>query len=273
MAIKPDFHVSYVDFDKDWDDLFFTYWESWKDPVQVTGVLTFAWLSEGGVLEKRSYESAKKDYLDLAISSPDMHWIKVEDRSLIGPGVNCIVAGGAWTQHRKDPFREHQHTASDQEGIYNLKLPGLGYPVGSDRHRLMCEFYAQMLSWRPKMMARPHAHGQALWALPKYRRLGAAQLALDFFLQKTDDLGLETFLEGSSIGTPLYLRSGYVPIVKPVIVFTPPNQIKKPSEDWRNIVRSLHAETISIMWRPPGGVYTEGETILPWEGKPRRIKL
>lgn len=115
------------------------------------------------------------------------------------------------------------------------------------------------------------ADGQALWSLPEYRHLGAAQLAMEFFLQQIDELGLETFLEGSSIGTPLYLKLGFVPIVKPVMVFTPPNE--GLSEDWERTVRSLHAETICIMWRPPGGAYAEGKTVLPWIGKPRSIKL
>lgn len=158
MAVKSDFHVSKVDLDKDWDDLFHTYWESWKEPVQITGILTFAWLNEGGALEKRSYDAAKKDYLALARASPNMQWIKVEDSSLVGPGVNRIVAGGAWTYHPENPFRgRHQQASGGKEDIYNLKLPGLGYPAGSGRHRLMCELYSQMLSWRPKLMARPHA--------------------------------------------------------------------------------------------------------------------
>lgn len=160
MAAKPDFHVSEIDFDKDWDDVFYTYWESWKDPVQVTGILTFAWLSEGSKLEATSYAAAKKDYLALARANPDTHWIKVEDHSLVGPGVNRIVAGGAWTHHRKNPFQElnNQGTTNRQENtVSNITLPGLGYPEGSERHQLMCEFYTQMWRWRPKMMARPHA--------------------------------------------------------------------------------------------------------------------
>lgn len=109
--------------------------------------------------------------------------------------------------------------------------------------------------------------------LPTYRHLGAAQLVVDFWLRRADALGLECFLEGSSIGTPVYLKSGFVPIAKPVMVFTPPKDDEEPSEDWVRLVRNLHTETISIMWRPVGGVYIEGKTVLPWEGKPRKLKL
>jgi GNAT superfamily N-acetyltransferase len=115
-----------------------------------------------------------------------------------------------------------------------------------------------------------HLDGQALWVLPAYRNLGAAGVAMEFFLQEVDMLGLECFLEGSAIGTPVYLKCGFVPIVKPVMVFTPP---KEPSQDWFQLVRSLHAETITIMWRPTQGIYVEGSTVLPWEGKPRKLKL
>ena len=160
MAAKYDFHASRVDFDKDWDDMFYTYWESWKDPVQITGVLTFSWLGEGSELEATSYAAAKRDYLALARASPDTYWIKVEDRNLIGPGINRIVGGGAWTHHRKNPFQDlktQENPKNEEDSAPNITLPGLGYPEGSERHRLMCQFYAQMWHWRPKMMTRPHA--------------------------------------------------------------------------------------------------------------------
>jgi hypothetical protein len=163
MTAKSDFRASNVDLDKDWDDMFYSYWESWKDPVQITGVLTFAWLGEADKREAASYEAAKKDYLALARASPDTFWVKVEDCR-----TRRIVAGGAWTRHRKNPFQESKIQGNKQtheNGVPNITLPGLGYSEGSERHILMCEFYAQMWHWRPQMMKKPHARKLDLLSL------------------------------------------------------------------------------------------------------------
>ena len=43
-----------------------------------------------------------------------------------------------------------------------------------------------------------------------------------------------------------------------------------PGEEWIRLVKQLEENPISIMWRPAGGKYVEGETVVPWEGAPRK---
>lgn len=99
---------------------------------------------------------------------------------------------------------------------------------------------------------------------------------MDYFMGKADALSLECYLEGSVVGTPLYLQKGFVLLERPVMVFSqypPQDQKDSPSEEWKRFVSGLHAEPVAIMWRPVTGEYEEGKTVLPWLGKPRMAKL
>lgn len=164
MSPATNFHVGPVDLDReeDWDKIFATYWESWKHPLQVTGILTFPWLGEGSARETDSYNSAKAEYLEMARQNPDQHWLKIEDRSVSGRP--RIVGGGAYSvvhnaadeggQHFSAPGAELDHSDSS---LPDIRLPGLGYALGSERNVLMRHFYSQMWAWRPRIMEdRPH---------------------------------------------------------------------------------------------------------------------
>jgi hypothetical protein len=88
-------------------------------------------------------------------------------------------------------------------------------------------------------------------------------------LQQIDKLGLETFLEGTSLSTPGLLGVGFIVITWTNMVFRREN----PSAHWKRLVHNIQSHPISILWRPRLGRYIEGETILPWTGKPREAKL
>lgn len=99
---------------------------------------------------------------------------------------------------------------------------------------------------------------------------------MDHFMGQADALSLECYLEGSVVGTPLYLQKGFVLLERPVMVFRHhPSEDQKDSqsEEWNRFVCGLHAEPVAIMWRPVKGEYEEGKTVLPWLGKPRMAKL
>lgn len=99
---------------------------------------------------------------------------------------------------------------------------------------------------------------------------------MDFFLDQADSLSLECYLEGSELGTPLYLQKGFVLLERPVMSFCyypSGDQKDARSDEWDRLVRELHVEPIAIMWRPVKGEYEEGKTVLPWMGKPRMAKL
>lgn len=92
---------------------------------------------------------------------------------------------------------------------------------------------------------------------------------MDHWMATIDDLGLESYLEGTFMSTPIYLKHGFIVVAHPTMLF----QRENPSPSWEKLVRDMQAHPISIMWRPKGGVYREGKTILPWKGKVRQYKL
>ncbi|PHH90387.1 hypothetical protein CDD83_3837 [Cordyceps sp. RAO-2017] len=248
----PGLAVSDVDLERDWDELFATYWASWKSPLQAAGELTFSNLGRGGPEEAASFEAAKSTYLAAARADPDQHWIKVED-----PG-GGIVGGGCWTLCR--------HGAR----LALVQRPACGFETGSERDTLCRELYAQMRSRHLELMQdRTHAYGHGIWVLPDYRRGGAAAAVMNHWIEAVDKLGLEAYLESTAMSTALYLKSGFAIVEHPTMLF----RRADPSQDWRRLVRQLQAQPIGIMWRPQRGGYAEGQTVLPWKGKPRRFKL
>ncbi|KAK9786401.1 putative GNAT family acetyltransferase [Seiridium cardinale] len=279
-AIGPDimsetgrFVASAVDFDRDWDALFYTYWESWKQPLQAAGQLTFAGIGKGGDEEAASFAATKKEYLAAARANPNQQWVKVEDLKPEIQGASAIVGGGAWTTHGSNPFRADHYQPkgrpNEEDEDEEVNLPGPGFEPGSERHSLAQQFYRQLWSWRPKLMNAAHIYGQALWVLPAYRRTGAASAVMRHWTSAIDDSGLEAYLEGSSMSTPLYRKHGFIVVERLALTF----HRDDPSPDWQALVRDMQSQPISIMWRPEGGQHTEGKTVLPWLGRARETKL
>ncbi|KAI1805809.1 hypothetical protein F4811DRAFT_551465 [Daldinia bambusicola] len=154
MTSTPNFVVSPVDYDKDWDALFATYWDSWKQPLQAVGQLTFSGIGVGGSQEAEAFVATKQAYLVAALANPNQRWVKIEDPSRVNRGL-CPIAGGAgWTEYQDNPFRAHYEAADP--GCSGLLGPG--FEAGSERRRLSAELYAQLWSWRPKMMKTAHDH-------------------------------------------------------------------------------------------------------------------
>ncbi|KAF3067452.1 putative gnat family protein [Daldinia childiae] len=266
MTSPPNFVVSPVDYDKDWDDLFTTYWDSWKEPLQAVGQLTFSGIGVGGPQEAEAFAATKQAYLAAALANPNQHWVKIEDPSRVSRGLCPIIGGGGWTEYQENPFRAHSEVAN--QGCNRLLGPG--FEAGSERYHLSAELYMQLWSWRPRMMKTAHVYGQALWVIPEYRHLSATACGMDYWIRRIDELGVESYLEGSSLSTSLYLKHGFIIIGYPTMVF---HHKDKPSADWTKLVHDIQAHPVSVMWRPKGGVYKEGETVLPWQGKPRQAKL
>lgn len=150
MSPTPRLVVSNVDLDKDWDELFATYWNSWKHPLQAVGQLTFAGIGEGGEREANSFAQNKEEYLAAARASPTQIWLKVEDMTRRLQGHPAIVGGGAFTQCITPPF-----PGQGQPRESDIQLPGPSYPSGSERHGLVQELYSQMWSWRSKWINKP----------------------------------------------------------------------------------------------------------------------
>jgi hypothetical protein len=83
--------------------------------------------------------------------------------------------------------------------------------------------------------------------------------------READRLGLEAYVEGSYLGRTVYKRHGFVVMHFAEMSF----ENASTGEDWARLVKDLQKNPVAIMWRPAGGQYVEGETVVPWEGQPR----
>ena len=90
---------------------------------------------------------------------------------------------------------------------------------------------------------------------PGFRRRGIGKLLLQWGLVKADERGLETYIDATESGRPLYEGLGFVAAPSVTVDFTAP---QPPGEIWQR----LQAECLPFhfwpMWRPVNGVFDNG---------------
>ena len=95
---------------------------------------------------------------------------------------------------------------------------------------------------------------------PSYRRRGAGNLLVQWGIKNADDMGLEAFVEATDDGKPLYAKHGFEDTNDFVLSANPPEQ----TDELLKLQQDLYFHGY-FMWRPVGGKFVKGETILPWE--------
>ena len=90
-------------------------------------------------------------------------------------------------------------------------------------------------------------------------------MLIDWGLEEADRRGMEAYVEGTYLGRNVYERYGFVVMHKVDSTFETLN----PGQEWSRMVGEMRENPVVIMWRPAGGKYVEGSTVIPWEGKPR----
>jgi hypothetical protein len=83
---------------------------------------------------------------------------------------------------------------------------------------------------------------------------------------RADELGLESWIDATGLGRPLYAKHGYVVVSTSTLKPQQPEGLSgSDAKEWKKMEEEiLPAQTIT-MWRPKGGRYVEGETVKPWE--------
>ena len=107
---------------------------------------------------------------------------------------------------------------------------------------------------------RPNLYIQVLeicFVEPQYRRHGAGSLLVRWGTDKADEMGLEAFVESTDDGKPLYAKHGFEYINELILDPTPPEQ----TSDLINLQKNLQFRG-HFMWRPVGGNFEKGVTVL-----------
>lgn len=243
--------VRVVDLDRDWNELFGSWWKAWSIPRQAPMVATFPHIGEGNDKEVAAFALKKAQYLASAKTSPGQMWFKLIDKEQSPPP----IVGGCCFTHWKDE--------NDPKNMPDK--PYYGFAPGSQL-RMMCEqLYGQLDSWhRRAMQGREHVcrflslslvfllsdmwkiDGHAMWILPEYRNLHAAPLMTDMYEQVIDELDVEAYTECVELSVGTLKRAGSV--VLNVVNF--PMQIENPSEESQELMDDFLSEPIYLMWRP-----------------------
>jgi GNAT superfamily N-acetyltransferase len=84
---------------------------------------------------------------------------------------------------------------------------------------------------------------------PDYRRRGVGQQFMDWGMKKSDETGLDFYLDATPYGRPLYEVNGFTYLKENVNIPTTDN----PDEKWKETAEKVGPFTFWLMWRPAQG--------------------
>ncbi|KAI0433805.1 acyl-CoA N-acyltransferase [Xylaria sp. FL1042] len=238
------FEIREVDAKTDFPSIAERLIEAFDDPPQGGAQVFSAPLGEGGEAA-RIAEKATRYAAWHALDSCS-HWYKAVDTD-----TSEIIGGALWNIHSSNPFA-HQH-----DFVVSW------FPDNGSR-RFAESFLAQYSAPRAAIGQRPQVYLSIMFTSPKHRRKGVAQQLLSWGIRKAHEMGVEMFLDASLMGKPLYEANGFVVVEENHIV---PNAETK-DEAWDELEHQVCPPVILyLMWRPAGGKFEEGKTVLPWKNE------
>lgn len=98
---------------------------------------------------------------------------------------------------------------------------------------------------------------------PAHRLCGIGSLLMKAGTKKADQLDLECWLEGSSMGKPLYEKFGFQSLLK--VAFD--TEVPGASDEWRKCAHEMTPAAVYAMWRPKQGIWrleSGQEVRSPW---------
>jgi hypothetical protein len=95
------------------------------------------------------------------------------------------------------------------------------------------------------------------------RRRGAGGELMRWGCELADKLGMESFVESTESGVPLYESAGFVVVDH----FYLDPQMSEPTREWIELKANIFPEPFPVyfMWRPKGGKFEQNVTRYSWE--------
>lgn len=94
------------------------------------------------------------------------------------------------------------------------------------------------------------------YTVAEQRRRGANTLMMDWGTRKADELGLETWLEATPLGSMLYDKHGFG--FHHTVDLYPPAELREDNDEWRYWEEAAKNLRLAVMRRPVNGVWNEG---------------
>jgi len=241
--------------DEDFPELMAVLWRCFEEPFQ--GILRVFFPILNNDREASLNECIKGQREEYQASYPELVWLKVVDQN--DPGQK-IVGGAKWYFYERNPFAAKPGDDQDptpEEAVW--------YPEGVARTLATAAVHAHGIT-RTRMAQRPHSYLNIAFTLPEYRGKGVAKTFLRWGLSKADELGLESWLEASDYGAPVYPKWGFIVYGPNLVNPTMPTDYNEEQiQEWEHYKKLFLPMDTTIMWRPVGGTFVPGETVKPWE--------
>ncbi|KAL8726985.1 MAG: hypothetical protein Q9166_006348 [cf. Caloplaca sp. 2 TL-2023] len=203
---------------------------------------------------EESLREATERQLGWWVGDPTATWVKVTDSDDPDAGDGGVIGGALWHVYEKAPFGpDAEKKAHEGETCY-------WWPEEGRQRELADHMMNQFTYPRTQRMHRPSLLLEICYVHPEHRRRGAGNLLVGWGTKKADELGLESFVEATDDGRPLYERHGF----KVVDRMEVKADLDNMDEGLRELGKSLEWEGW-YMWRPVGGNWVDGETKVPWE--------
>lgn len=93
------------------------------------------------------------------------------------------------------------------------------------------------------------------YTLAEHRRRGANTLMMEWGTRKADELGLETWLEASPLGSMIYTRHGFG--FHHMVELHPSPELQADNDEWRHWEDATKDHRLAVMRRPLNGVWTD----------------
>ncbi|KAH6611944.1 hypothetical protein C7974DRAFT_438122 [Boeremia exigua] len=238
--------VREVETKQELDEVLDVIWAANHTPYEPFLQLFFPVLGFTSAHRKAAHIESKERFWKQHTSESSSHWLYALD-TVTGKAVGCAQ----WVISTTNPFAK---------GVPTLEAPW--WPEGECRK--FCEsILNQVYKPRANWMTRPHCALNWMAVHPAHRLCGIGSLLMNAGLTKADDLDLECWLEGSSMGKPLYEKFGFQSLLK--VAFD--TDVQGSSDEWRKCAHEMTPAAVFAMWRPMRGIWRleNGQQVgLPW---------
>ncbi|KAL4882161.1 hypothetical protein BJY04DRAFT_187281 [Aspergillus karnatakaensis] len=229
-----------------------TLWHSFENPYQGILRLFFPILDNDRATSLKNNTKAQLE--EYHQQQPNVTWVTIVDTQ----NNDRIAAAAKWYFFDKDPF-----TAEEREGTHIHVADW--YPEGVGREFASLAV-GQFEAPRERMSVKGKGHAflHIAFTHPEYRRLGLGRLFMDWGLRIADERGLESWLDATQSGRPLYELYGFRAVLDNIVKPVPERELSDTEkEEWKYYEETLLPIDITHMWRPPRGEFIVGKTVVP----------
>ena len=246
--------------DAEFEDLVKVEWASYETPLCRLIRLFFPLHGQGPEARAVALKESTERQIGWHRGDASSRWIKVIDTD-----TGRLAGAACWHIFESDPYAE----PSEEECTW--------YPAGADRE-MANDLMEQFMTPRMTYMGKPHMcmccqldgftetrlTGSVLeicFVHPDFRRRGAGRLLMEWGIAKADRMGMESYIDATAEGKPLYEAYGFVAANR--LDFNLDKHDASPNR--KELEQQLLPFSFWPMWRPAGGKPKIADIKKPWE--------